>query len=363
MSRWISPWACAAASPDAVCMPIRTTSSISSGPVRSSRVLQRFAGDVLHDQVGQAVRLVDAVDGDDVVVADGGGGLRLAGEAPPGDGAAGHGGGQHLDRHQAVQRRIERLEDDAHAALADHLLHLVVAQHAQDARPVGRAQEVQVGRFLRRRSVAAFDLVQPLQDLRQGRVGGRDGRVADLPGQPQQGVPALLGPVEALLADRARLQVALVAVPAGPAAARRRSSACQHSISGQSSGADMVVPLGGRSGLLHGPDQFLQPGEDAAAGEVNGGDGQAEVGGHLLAGLAVDGGPPERLPGGVRDVPADLLAGPGEQPPLPLGLPLRLRLLGGRALLQEPVRRGVAAAARPGSPGPPASSTASAGRR
>src|SRR5439155_26699954 len=100
-------------------------------------------------------------------------------------------------------------------------------------------------------------------------------------------------------------------------------------------------------GLLRGLNQFLRPSEDAAAGLVNGGHGQAEIRGHLLAALAVDGGPPERLPGNVRDAAADLRTGPGIDPLFPLGLPLHLPTLGGRTLLQEPVGRAVATAARP----------------
>jgi hypothetical protein len=134
--------------------------------------LERLAGDILHDQVGQAVVLVDAVDGDDMVVADRSRGLRLAREAPPGCGAASHRCGHDLDRHQPVQGRVERLEDDAHAALADHLLHLVGAQGAEEFGPVGGAKEVQIGGVggsaERRRGV-----VQPLHDLAKGRVEGR----------------------------------------------------------------------------------------------------------------------------------------------------------------------------------------------
>ena len=69
-SRWTSPWAWAAARPAAVCMPIRRISGSSSGPVPVEPVLERAAGHVLHDEVGQPGRLVDGVDGDDVLVDD-----------------------------------------------------------------------------------------------------------------------------------------------------------------------------------------------------------------------------------------------------------------------------------------------------
>ena len=47
-------------------------------------VLERAARDELHDQVGQPVRLVDGVDGDDVLVANRRRGPGLAGEPLPG---------------------------------------------------------------------------------------------------------------------------------------------------------------------------------------------------------------------------------------------------------------------------------------
>ncbi len=88
-------------------------------------LLQGQAGHVFHDEIGQAVGLVDAVNGDDVLVTDGGGGSTLAGEPPPRHQVVGQVRGQHLDRHQAMQRRIESLEHHAHAAPADDALHLV----------------------------------------------------------------------------------------------------------------------------------------------------------------------------------------------------------------------------------------------
>ena len=46
-------------------------------------VLEGLARDELHHQVGQSVRLMDGVDGDDVFVADRRGRPRFAGKAPP----------------------------------------------------------------------------------------------------------------------------------------------------------------------------------------------------------------------------------------------------------------------------------------
>ena len=85
------------------------------------------------------------------------------------------------------------------------------AERAEQTRPIGRVEEVQVRRLQRGGPDRGLSFVQPLQDLRQGRVGGHGGRVADLPGQPSQHVATLLGLVKTLLASRARLQVLLVA--------------------------------------------------------------------------------------------------------------------------------------------------------
>src|SRR5207244_9959020 len=54
-------------------------------------ILQRPAGNVLHDDAGEAVGVLDGVDGDDVVVGDGGGGAGLAQEALAGGAVVGQG--------------------------------------------------------------------------------------------------------------------------------------------------------------------------------------------------------------------------------------------------------------------------------
>ena len=82
------------------------------------------------------------MDGDDVVVAHGGGGLGLAGEALAGRAAGGQLWGQHLDGDDAVQLGVAGLEHDAHAAPADDLEHLVMVQPAQRLL-CGRGQERQ----------------------------------------------------------------------------------------------------------------------------------------------------------------------------------------------------------------------------
>ena len=74
-------------------------------------------GDVLHHEVGHALRQgVHGVDRDNVFMNDGGGRLGLAGEATAGGPGGGHPGGEQLDRHQAIQGAVAGQEDHPHAA-------------------------------------------------------------------------------------------------------------------------------------------------------------------------------------------------------------------------------------------------------
>ena len=150
---------------------------------------------------GSGAGVLDGVDGDDVVVADGGRGPGLAGEPLAGGGAGRQLRGHHLDRHHPVQLLVERPEHDPHPAPADDLLHLVVAQPAERPGLVGRVEEVErfgglVGRgrvsasrrripgrpilpprdwmagFARKSPAASWDREQRLDPLAQGRVTG-----------------------------------------------------------------------------------------------------------------------------------------------------------------------------------------------
>ena len=86
--------------------------------------------------------VLDGVDADHVVVTHGGGGPGLAGEALAGLAEGGQVRSQHLDRDDAVQLLVEGLEDDAHAAAADHGEHLVMVEPAERAGLLRRGQEV-----------------------------------------------------------------------------------------------------------------------------------------------------------------------------------------------------------------------------
>src|SRR5262245_35839411 len=124
MSRWISPWACAAAKPRVSCTATCNISGVSSGPV-AAIFLQGAAGDVLHDQVGDRL-LLDGVDLHDVLVADPGGRAGLAEEPLAGGWSGRQLGGHHLDGNDAVQGLVEGAEHGAEAPLAQYLQYLVV---------------------------------------------------------------------------------------------------------------------------------------------------------------------------------------------------------------------------------------------
>ena len=167
-------------------------------------LLERLAGDELHHQVGQRL-LGDLVHLHHVLVAD----LRrrpgLAQEALAGRRGGGQLRGQDLDRHHALQHLVERPEDDAEAALAEHLEHLVVPEPAERVGPGGRGQEPQpsdsssAGRFRRHgirpamATVSSIDRSRPrsagrrvVQEAGRLDVGGEQG--LDPPAEP--GVPA-----------------------------------------------------------------------------------------------------------------------------------------------------------------------------
>jgi hypothetical protein len=73
--------------------------------------VQRRALQKLHDDKGRPVLLADLVDGDDVGVAEPGGGQRLAAEAGHELGVGQVRGVERLDRHAAVQRRVMSLNE------------------------------------------------------------------------------------------------------------------------------------------------------------------------------------------------------------------------------------------------------------
>ena len=105
-------------------------------------LLERCAPAVGHDEVGKAGELVDTVNGDDVVVDDRRGGLRLAEEALPGGAARGEVGAEELDRYEAVEGPVVPLEHDSHPAGADDPGDLVGPEAAEHPVVVARREDL-----------------------------------------------------------------------------------------------------------------------------------------------------------------------------------------------------------------------------
>ena len=89
-------------------------------------LLQRHAVEELHGDEGLAVVLADVVDGADIRMIEGGGGLGLAQETGPRLGVLRDTIGQQLQSHKAVQTRVLGFVNDAHAATAEPLDDAVV---------------------------------------------------------------------------------------------------------------------------------------------------------------------------------------------------------------------------------------------
>ena len=119
MSRCTMPAACAVSRASARAMPASTSASDVERTL--SRALQRgLAVQQLHDQEDAAVAgLADIVERADVGVLQRGRGPRLAQEPLARRRFTGQRGGQHLDRHVAVETRVARLVDLPHAAGAN----------------------------------------------------------------------------------------------------------------------------------------------------------------------------------------------------------------------------------------------------
>ena len=105
--------------------------------------LERLAAVVGHrDEQLPVGRVADFVDGADVGVVEAGGGLRLLQETPFGVGVVAQLGRQELERRVAVEPRVARPVDDAHAAAAEPVADLIGAD-ARTGREGGRhASEV-----------------------------------------------------------------------------------------------------------------------------------------------------------------------------------------------------------------------------
>ncbi len=104
--------------------------------------LQRLALEQGHGEVGNAVVLADLIDGDNVIVLDGGGGAGLAEETLAAGRIAGHRAAHDLERDGALQLRVLGREHDAHAAGAKYLEDAIGTEPAEFPRPLGRQQAI-----------------------------------------------------------------------------------------------------------------------------------------------------------------------------------------------------------------------------
>ena len=121
------PFSCAASSASAICLAI--ADRLVDGNRSALQALgEILALDELEHQVRLPVRFLEAVDGGDVGVVERGEDLRLALETSEPLGIARHIGGQHLDRHLAVELGVGRPVDLAHSARAEGRDDLVRAE-------------------------------------------------------------------------------------------------------------------------------------------------------------------------------------------------------------------------------------------
>src|SRR6202040_1884459 len=97
----------------------------------------------LHGQVGYAVIFSDLVNGYDVIVLDGGGGLRFTQETLPCRLPAGQGGKHRLESDGPFELRIFGLKDDAHATAAQQFENTVRPQPSDLVRLLRLGQEGQ----------------------------------------------------------------------------------------------------------------------------------------------------------------------------------------------------------------------------
>ena len=116
-SRCTIPCRCAASSAAAACSSHASAAGWRLSAVASQLVLERAAGEVLHDDERPAVPLADVEDGDRAGLArEARGGERLTLEALADPLVRGVAVGEHLDRHFAPEHLVGREVDVAHRA-------------------------------------------------------------------------------------------------------------------------------------------------------------------------------------------------------------------------------------------------------
>ncbi len=142
MSLWISPQACAWASPSQM---LRASSSLRVSDMPSAVVhalIEVAPFEVLHRQVRRAVLLAQVVDRDDVPVRELRGGPGLPEEPFAMVGVVVELAGDDLDGDDTGQQGIEGLVDRPHAALAELLRDFVATDAIQDTLTAGIRRSV-----------------------------------------------------------------------------------------------------------------------------------------------------------------------------------------------------------------------------
>src|SRR5579864_152517 len=93
------------------------------------QLVERFAGDILHDNKLRAVLLGKVVNGDDVRVIQGGGGFGFLDETALSTRIGDLVRGQYLHRNHSIQMEVASPVDHAHAAFTQLRLDTVVTDH------------------------------------------------------------------------------------------------------------------------------------------------------------------------------------------------------------------------------------------
>jgi hypothetical protein len=101
-------------------------------PFAVYQVIEGLSGDVLHCDEVRAVNMINVMNGDDVRVIQGRGSLGFLNEAPLAIGVGDSFCRQHLDGDVAVEMGVAGPLNDTHAAFAESLSDLIMAERPSD---------------------------------------------------------------------------------------------------------------------------------------------------------------------------------------------------------------------------------------
>ena len=128
----MTPLSCANSRPSAIWMAIETTSSTAKRAAGAEALGEVLALDQLHDEDRRAVDLLDAEEGGDAGVVQGGQGARFAVEAGQAFRVVGELRRQQLEGDFAAQLGVAGAVDLTHAALAEQCGDFVVGEGLAD---------------------------------------------------------------------------------------------------------------------------------------------------------------------------------------------------------------------------------------